>query len=193
MKDLLDREIKESYLAKKSLLKNSKIIQKAIEVIFKKISKGGKIFLCGNGGSAADAQHLAADFLIRLRKNVNRPPIAAISLFTDPSTITACANDYDFKYIYSRNLEALGSNKDVLIAISTSGNSRNIIEATKIAKRKKIFIVGFLGGNGGSLKSSCDLSIIVDSKKTNRIQEAHIFIGHFIFEQVENLYLRYIS
>jgi D-sedoheptulose 7-phosphate isomerase len=124
---------------------------------------------------------------------VNRPPIAAISLFTDPSTITACANDYDFKYIYSRNLEALGSNKDVLIAISTSGNSENIIEATKIAKRKKIFIVGFLGGNGGSLKSSCDLSIIVDSKKTNRIQEAHIFIGHFIFEQVENLYLRYIS
>ena len=104
MKDLLDREIKESYLAKKSLLKNSKIIQKAIEVIFKKISKGGKIFLCGNGGSAADAQHLAAEFLIRLRKNVNRPPIAAISLFTDPSTITACANDYDFKYIYSRNL-----------------------------------------------------------------------------------------
>ena len=193
MKDLLDREIKESYLAKKSLLKNSKIIQKAIEVIFKKISKGGKIFLCGNGGSAADAQHLAAEFLIRLRKNVNRPPIAAISLFTDPSTITACANDYDFKYIYSRNLEALGSNKDVLIAISTSGNSENIIEATKIAKRKKIFIVGFLGGNGGSLKSSCDLSIIVDSKKTNRIQEAHIFIGHFIFEQVENLYLRYIS
>ena len=193
MKDLLDREIKESYLAKKSLLKNSKIIQKAIEVIFKKISKGGKIFLCGNSGSDADAQHLAAEFLIRLRKNVNRPPIAAISLFTDPSTITACANDYDFKYIYSRNLEALGSNKDVLIAISTSGNSRNIIEATKIAKRKKIFIVGFLGGNGGSLKSSCDLSIIVDSKKTNRIQEAHIFIGHFIFEQVENLYLRYIS
>lgn len=193
MKDLLDREIKESYLAKKSLLNNSKIIQKAIEVIFKKISKGGKIFLCGNGGSAADAQHLAAEFLIRLRKNVNRPPIAAISLFTDPSTITACANDYDFKYIYSRNLEALGSNKDVLIAISTSGNSENIIEATKIAKRKKIFIVGFLGGNGGSLKSSCDLSIIVDSKKTNRIQEAHIFIGHFIFEQVENLYLRYIS
>jgi len=193
MKDLLDREIKESYLAKKSLLNNSKIIQKAIEVIFKKISKGGKIFLCGNGGSAADAQHLAAEFLIRLRKNVNRPPIAAISLFTDPSTITACANDYDFKYIYSRNLEALGSNKDVLIVISTSGNSENIIEATKIAKKKKIFIVGFLGGNGGSLKSSCDLSIIVDSKKTNRIQEAHIFIGHFIFEQVENLYLRYIS
>ena len=193
MKDLLDREIKESYLAKKSLLNNSKIIQKAIEVIFKKISKGGKIFLCGNGGSAADAQHLAAEFLIRLRKNVNRPPIAAISLFTDPSTITACANDYDFKYIYSRNLEALGSNKDVLIVISTSGNSENIIEATKIAKRKKIFIVGFLGGNGGYLKSSCDLSIIVDSKKTNRIQEAHIFIGHFIFEQVENLYLRYIS
>jgi D-sedoheptulose 7-phosphate isomerase len=193
MKDLLDREIKESYLAKKSLLNNSKIIQKAIEVIFKKISKGGKIFLCGNGGSAADAQHLAAEFLVRLRKNVNRPPIAAISLFTDPSTITACANDYDFKYIYSRNLEALGSNKDVLIVISTSGNSENIIEATKIAKKKKIFIVGFLGGNGGSLKSSSDLSIIVDSKKTNRIQEAHIFIGHFIFEQVENLYLRYIS
>jgi len=192
MKDLLYKEIKESYLAKKSLLENYKIIQKIIDIIFKKISKGGKIFLCGNGGSAADAQHLAAEFLVRLRKNVNRSPIAAISLFTDPSTITACANDYDFKHIYSRNLEALGTKKDILIAISTSGNSANIIEAAKIAKKKKIFIVGFLGGDGGSLDNKCDISITVDSKKINRIQEAHIFIGHFIIEQVENLYLKNI-
>lgn len=192
MKDLLYKEIKESYLAKKSLLENYKIIQKIIDIIFKKISKGGKIFLCGNGGSAADAQHLAAEFLVRLRKNVNRSPIAAISLFTDPSTITACANDYDFKHIYSRNLEALGTKKDILIAISTSGNSANIIEAAKIAKKKKIFIVGFLGGDGGSLDNKCNISITVDSKKINRIQEAHIFIGHFIIEQVENLYLKNI-
>lgn len=192
MKDLLNKEIKESYLAKKSLLENYKIIQKIIDIIFKKISKGGKIFLCGNGGSAADAQHLAAEFLVRLRKNVNRSPIAAISLFTDPSTITACANDYDFKHIYSRNLEALGTKKDILIAISTSGNSANIIEAAKIAKKKKIFIVGFLGGDGGSLDNKCNISITVDSKKINRIQEAHIFIGHFIIEQVENLYLKNI-
>lgn len=193
MKYLLNKEINESYLAKKSLLNNYKKIKKTVEIIFKKISKGGKIFLCGNGGSAADAQHLAAEFLVRLRKGINRSPIPAISLFTDPSTITACSNDYDFKYIYSRNLEGLGSKKDVLIVISTSGNSENIIEAAKTAKKKKIFVVGFLGGDGGSLNNSCDLSIIVDSKKTSRIQEAHIFIGHFIFEQVENLYLKNTS
>ena len=110
------------------LLRLDNKIEKIIKIIYKKLSLGGKIFLCGNGGSAADAQHLAAEFLIRLRPNINRNPIPAISLAMDSSTLTACGNDYDFKYIFSRNLKSLGNKwKDVLIAISTSGNSRNII------------------------------------------------------------------
>jgi D-sedoheptulose 7-phosphate isomerase len=121
------------------LLKLDNKIEKIVNIIYKKLSLGGKIFLCGNGGSAADAQHLAAEFLIRLRPNVNRSPIPAISLAMDTSTLTACGNDYDFKYIFSRSLDALSNkSKDVLIVISTSGNSKNIIEALKAAKKNKI-------------------------------------------------------
>ena len=107
------------------------------------MSLGGKILLCGNGGSAADAQHLSAEFLVRLDPKRNRTPIPAISLATDISTITACSNDFTFDRIFSRNLEALGSRNDILIAISTSGKSKNIIEALKVAKKKKILSVGF--------------------------------------------------
>ena len=110
-----------------------------IEIICQKIINGGKILLCGNGGSAADAQHLAAEFLVRLRPNINRPPIPAISLALDSSTLTACGNDYSFSDIFARNLEALGTSKDVLIAISTSGNSKNIIKTLKKQERKTFF------------------------------------------------------
>ena len=130
------------------LMNLEKKINKVIKVIHKKLSKSGKILLCGNGGSAADAQHLAAEFLIRLRPNINRNPIPAISLAMDTSVLTACSNDYNFKYVFSRNLHALGSkNKDVLIAISTSGNSKNIIEALKAAKKKKYCLYWFFWKN----------------------------------------------
>jgi D-sedoheptulose 7-phosphate isomerase len=182
-------KIKENILVKKKLdnLVIKKKISQCIKIIHSSLSLGGKILLCGNGGSAADAQHLAAEFLVRLRSNVNRKPFPAIALTMDVSTITACANDYSFKNLFSRNLDAIGNENDILITLSTSGNSKNIIEVLKMAKKKKIFSVAFLGNNGGKAKNLANLGIIVPSKSTARIQEAHIFLGHIIFEQVEDL------
>ena len=165
-------------------------IEKAIKIIHKKIKLGGKLMLCGNGGSAADAQHLSAEYLVRLRPNVNRKPIPAISLAQDTSTLTACGNDYDFSDVFRRPFQALAKKNDVLIAITTSGNSLNVLKVLKDARSKKITTLGFLGGSGGKCKKLCDIRLIVPSKSTARIQECHIFLGHFIFEQVENLILK---
>ncbi len=165
-------------------------IEKAIKIIHKKIKLGGKLMLCGNGGSAADAQHLSAEYLVRLRPNVNRKPIPAMSLAQDTSTLTACGNDYDFSDIFRRPFQALAKKNDVLIAITTSGNSLNVIKVLKDARSKKITTIGFLGGSGGKCKKFCDIKLIAPSKTTARIQECHIFLGHFIFEQVENLIIK---
>lgn len=183
---MLKEKILESVEAKNSLLFIEKDINIAINKIYKKIKNGGKVFLCGNGGSCADAQHLSAEFLVRLRPKIDRAPIAALSLSMDTSTLTACGNDYSFNKIFSRNLIALGSQKDVLIAISTSGNSPNIIQVLKTAKRMKIFSISFLGSNGGVAKKFSNISLIVKSNITARIQESHIFLGHYIFESIEN-------
>lgn len=181
----LNLEIQNSIKAKLSLIKIEKNINQAISLMVSKLSKGGKIMLCGNGGSAADAQHLAAEFLIRLKPKLNRKPIPAITLAQDTSTITACANDYDYSDQFARCLQALGRKEDVLIVISTSGNSKNILKVLKIAKKMQIKSIGFLGNNGGSSKKNCNIPLIVNSKITARIQEAHIFLGHYIFENVE--------
>jgi D-sedoheptulose 7-phosphate isomerase len=178
-------EILESIEIKKKLLGLNKEVFLSIEKIFSTIKNGGKIFICGNGGSAADAQHLAAEFLVRLNPKINRRPFPMISLAMDTSTLTACGNDFDFKYIFSRNLEALGSKKDLLVTISTSGNSKNIIEVLKQSKKMKIFSVSFLGFNGGAAKKISNLNIIVPHDKVARIQESHIFLGHFILDKVE--------
>ena len=177
----------ETHYKLKSLLPD---IEKAIKIIHKKIKLGGKLMLCGNGGSAADAQHLSAEYLVRLRPNVNRKPIPAISLAQDTSTLTACGNDYDFSDVFKRPFQALAKKNYVLIAITTSGNSSNIIKVLKDAHSKKITTLGFLGGSGGKCKKFCDIKLIVPSKSTARIQECHIFLGHFIFEQVEKLILK---
>jgi D-sedoheptulose 7-phosphate isomerase len=187
---MLKRAILDSVKAKNSLLLLEKDINNAAKKIYQKIKNGGKIFLCGNGGSAADAQHLAAEFLVRLRPHINRKPIAAISLAMDTSTLTACGNDYSFNKIFSRNLKALSNSNDVLIAISTSGNSKNIIDVLKTAKKMKIFSVSFLGNNGGIAKKYSDINLIVNSRITARIQESHIFLGHYIFECVEDMLLK---
>ena len=150
------------------------------------LKRDGKIFICGNGGSAADAQHLAAEFLVRLRPKINRRPLPVISLAMDTSTITACANDYGFENLFSRNLQALASSNDMLICISTSGNSKNIVKVLKLAKKIKVLSVSFLGSDGGVAKNFSDINLIVPSKITARIQECHIFLGHFIFESLEN-------
>ena len=181
----LNSIIQESIKVKKSLLLIENEILLAIEIIFKKLSLGGKILMCGNGGSAADAQHLAAEFLVRLDPKRNRNPIPAMSLATDVSTILACGNDFSFNKVFSRNLEALGGKNDILIAISTSGKSKNILEALKVAKRKNIFSVGFYGNNGGYAKKNTNLNLIVKSNNTARIQETHILLGHYIFSEIE--------
>ena len=186
----LINQIEVSSKIKYSLLKIEEKINKSILEIVSKLKKKGKIILCGNGGSAADAQHLAAEFLIRLKPKINRQPIPAITLAQDTSTITACGNDYSFDLQFARCLEALGSKNDILIAISTSGNSKNIINVLKEAKKKRIFTIGFLGNKGGKAKKLCNIDLVVDSNLTARIQETHIFLGHYIFEKVENELLK---
>ncbi len=190
IKNSLKKTIDHSIAAKKSLLLIEDKINQCINIIYKKLLLGGKIFLCGNGGSAADAQHLAAEFLVRLDPKRNRRPIPAISLATDVSTITACGNDFSFNKIFSRNLEALGSRNDILIVISTSGRSRNILEVLKKANKKKIYSIGFLGKNGGEAKKYTDLSLVIKGSSVARIQEAHILLGHYIFEHVEKKFVQ---
>ena len=136
-------------------------------------------------GSAGEAQHFAAEFLVRLNPKKNRKPFPIISLAMDTSTLTACGNDFSFKYIFSRNLKALGNQGDLLIILSTSGNSQNIIEVLKVAKKLRIFSVGLLGFNGGKAKKLTDLNVTVKSDNVARIQEAHLFIGHHILNEVE--------
>ncbi len=182
----LKKKIQHSVELKLSLEKLSSKIFKSIETISKSLKNNKKIFFCGNGGSSADAQHLAAELLIRLRPNVNRKSLPAISLALDTSTMTACGNDYKFDYIFSRPLEGLGNKGDVLVAISTSGNSKNIINVLKTAKAKGIKTIGFLGNKGGKAKKYCDIDLVVPSNVTARIQECHIFLGHYILEKTEN-------
>ena len=150
------------------------------------IENNGKIMLGGNGGSAADAQHLAAEMLVRLRPMNNREGIAAIALAQDTSTITACGNDFGYEKLYERTLTSLGRGGDCLIGITTSGNSKNIILAMKAAKKMNIKVFGFLGCEGGDALKYCDEAFIVPSDHTGRIQEAHITAGHALMEYVED-------
>ena len=186
----LKKAIRDSVAIKKSLIKLNKDIYKSIDLICSTLMSGNKIYICGNGGSAADAQHLAAEFLIRLRPKINRKPYPVIALAQDTSTITACGNDLGFDNLFKRNLEALASRNDLLIVFSTSGNSRNILKVIKYAKLKKIKVLSFLGNKGGKCKGLSDLELIVKDKNTARIQESHIFLGHFIFENVEDILIK---
>ena len=186
----LSKAIKESIKVKKELIRLEKIINFSIETIYTCIKNDCKVLVCGNGGSAADAQHLSAEFVDRLRPKVNRRPMPILSLALDTSHLTACSNDFSFKHVFSRPLEAFGKNSDILLVISTSGNSKNIIEVLKKAKKMKIKSIALLGYNGGEAKKYADHSIIVKSNNTARIQESHIFMGHFILESVEKKFLK---
>ncbi len=185
----LKTQLDENISIHKNIIKMSEDISAIILNIKKKLKKGGKILFCGNGGSAADAQHLAAEFIVRLRPNVNRKPISAITLTQDTSTLTACGNDYSFEDIFLRPFQALAKKNDILICISTSGNSKNILKVLKEARKKKIYSVSFLGKGGGKAKKLSNKSLVVPSNNTARIQECHIFLGHFILEKVEDLIL----
>ena len=157
----------------------------AAHLLASRIAAGGKILLCGNGGSAADCQHIAAEFTGRLRSSLKRPGIPAIALTTDTSFLTARANDCGFDTVFERLLQALGRPGDALIAISTSGASENVIRAARFAREQDIVIIALLGGTGGALAGLADVPVVVPSASTQHIQEAHIAIGHILCELVE--------
>jgi len=156
------------------------------DVCIEALAGGGKLLLCGNGGSAADAQHLAAEMLVRLRPDVSRDSLPAIALALDCSSMTACGNDYSFEVYFERMTRALGRKGDVLIGITTSGRSPNVIKALHAARQMGIKTLGFLGGDGGVALAECDLALVVPSTETGRIQESHIAIGHALMELVED-------
>lgn len=181
------RESLEESAATKRAILNSCFddISRAITVVRDALKNDNKVLFCGNGGSAADSQHMATEFTIRLNHEIERKGLPAIALTTDSSALTAGGNDIGFENTFARLVEALGRKGDVLVAISTSGNSENIIRAAQKAHESGMYVIGFLGKDGGKLKSRCDLPIVVPSENTQRIQEGHITIGHIIAELVE--------
>ena len=160
-------------------------ILSAVDLLVNAYKNNGKVLLCGNGGSAADCQHIATELMIRLNHQISRPALAAIALTTDSSNLTAGGNDIGYENVFARNIQGLGSKGDVLIAISTSGNSANIIKAVDMAKQKKLKTIGFLGGSGGKLKTMVDIPILIPSSNVQRIQEGHITVAHIICELTE--------
>jgi len=184
MREVVIRELEESANIKTMMAQNlPEIIAEAAQIILNGYKAGGKVLLIGNGGSAADAQHIAAELIGRFK--LERKGLPAIALTTNTSTLTALANDYTYDTVFSRQLEALANDKDVLIAITTSGSSPNILKAAEMAHSKGVIVIGLTGENGGKLKDMADLTIVVPSDNTARIQEAHITIGHIICHLVE--------
>ena len=193
----IKKTFEQSIVTKQAVLDNGlyKVLISAGDKVAESIENGGKLMICGNGGSAADAQHLAAEFLIRLTSDVNRQGIPAISLVQDSSTLTACINDYGPNDIFKRVLLTLGQKGDVLLAITTSGNSINIIETLKSARKENIHCIGFLGNGGGEALALCDSAFVVPSNITARIQESHITAGHAMLQYIEDklLYSGYLT
>ena len=188
IKNKVKLAFQESISVKEQIIDNKsyEVLVEAGDIISNAISNGGKLLLCGNGGSAADAQHLAAEFLIRLTSDVNRESIPALSLAQDTSTLTACINDYGPDDVFKRVFSALSSEGDILLVITTSGNSKNVIETLKLAKERGIYALGFLGNDGGKALSYCDSAFVVPSSITARIQESHITAGHALLQYVED-------
>jgi D-sedoheptulose 7-phosphate isomerase len=166
------------------LKSKSVVIEKIAGIWIKALSNENKIIFCGNGGSAADSQHLAAELMGRYK--IDRDPMPAMSLTTDTSMLTAIGNDYGFDKVFSRALKGIGKTGDVLVGISTSGNSKNIIDAFAIAKQKAIVTIAFTGEDGGEMKKTADVTLNVPSTLTNNIQEMHIAVGHIICDVVEH-------
>ncbi len=178
--------LEESAATKKEILNSCfEDISRAVTIVRDALKKDNKILICGNGGSAADSQHIATELTIQLSHEIKRKGLPAIALTTDSSALTAGGNDIGFENTFARLVEALGRKGDVLMGLSTSGNSENIIRAVDKAHENGMTVIGLLGKNGGKLKSRCDLSIVVPSDNTQRIQEGHITIGHIVSELVE--------
>ena len=186
MKNSIQSQIRASISTKEKMLQNEYLtdqIKQAASIIINAYRSGFKTLLAGNGGSAADAQHIAGEFVSRFY--FDRPGLASIALTTDTSILTAIGNDYGYEKLFSRQLQAQGANGDVFIGISTSGNSMNVIEALKVCKEKGIRSIGLTGEKLAEMDNLCDICIKVPSMETPRIQEAHILIGHIICCLVE--------
>jgi D-sedoheptulose 7-phosphate isomerase len=183
----IKRQIEDSLRVKELLLDDEKIlsaIKESVNLCCNALKNGNKILFAGNGGSAADAQHLAGELVNRF--GFERPGLAAIAITTDTSILTSISNDYGFEKLFARQVEAIGKKGDILFSLSTSGNSANIIEGIKEAKKKGIINIGFTGRSGGKMKTLCDLCLNITSDETPRIQEAHILVGHIICSLIEN-------
>lgn len=186
MSDRISQSIQDSIQAKQAILNDSTFfanIEKAAEIMIESLRQGGKIHFCGNGGSAADAQHLAAELSGRFY--FDRPPLNAEALHCNTSYLTAVGNDYGYDLIFSRLLEGTAKKGDVIVGISTSGNSKNILKAFEVAKEMGVRIIAMTGETGGAMKEYADILLNVPSKDTPRIQESHIMIGHIMCELVE--------
>jgi D-sedoheptulose 7-phosphate isomerase len=184
MRETVIRELQESARVKDLIAERlADTIVEAARIITRTYREGGKVLLIGNGGSAADAQHIAAELVGRFK--LERPALPALALATNNPMLTAVANDYGYDSVFSRELTALASHGDILIAITTSGVSPNILEAVETAHAKGVFVIGLTGKTGGKLKDTADLAIVVPSDNTQRIQEGHITIGHIICHLVE--------
>jgi len=186
MSEQIKNIISKSIETKQQILDDDAFIKKienAVDIIVHAFQQGNKVLFCGNGGSAADAQHLAAEFSGRFYKN--RKALPSEALHCNTSYLTAVANDYSYDVIYARLIEGLGNDGDVLVGLSTSGNSPNIVKAFEVAKEKNVITIGFTGANGGKMKDISDHLFNVPSTDTPRIQESHIMVGHIICELVE--------
>lgn len=184
MRDRVKDILLENIRINEDLMRNSlDVIMDAGEAVVASLKKGGKVMVCGNGGSASDSQHIAAELVGRFMKD--RQALPAVALTVNTSVITALANDFGYETVFSRQVEALGQKNDILMGISTSGKARNVAAAFKQAKKMGIRTVALTGGDGGELVKLADISIVVPAKVTARIQEAHITVGHIICEMVE--------
>ncbi len=185
--EIVLKSLKDSIRTKEKFLtkKNAALVVQSAEAIVEAFKAGGKLLVAGNGGSAADAQHLAAEFVNRFE--IERPPLPALALTTDSSNITSIGNDYSFDQIFSKQVRALGKENDVFLAISTSGNSPNITKAVEVARSMGIKVIALTGKGGGELAKKADILLNVDAKVTARIQEVHITVCHILCELVDHM------
>ncbi|HUU42876.1 MAG TPA: D-sedoheptulose 7-phosphate isomerase [Planctomycetota bacterium] len=184
MKTKIEEQLRASLRVKEELVASSvDVVAQIVTTLIDSLKAGGKVLLCGNGGSAADAQHLAAEFVGRFARE--RRALPAIALSTNTSVVTAIANDYGFEKIFSRQVEALARKGDVLVGLSASGNSANVLEAMKTARKMGCTTIGFTGRTGGAMKPLADVCLCVPSDRTRHIQEAHITVGHVVCDLVE--------
>jgi D-sedoheptulose 7-phosphate isomerase len=194
MKDLVQKQLAQSIATLQAVLADETISETLVtiaELTANAMQSGHKLLVAGNGGSAADAQHLVAEFVVRLTNN--RPALRAIALTTDSSILTACGNDFGFDQIFARQIEALGQPRDLFLGISTSGNSPNILHALEQARRAGITTIGFSGSGGGKMRDLCDYNIIIPSAVTMNIQESHLALEHIFCMLVECHYFSLAS